>query len=118
VQLEVEKRKHRRYDIALNVRVKPRKRTAAAMETSSKNISAHGVYFSLPEGFTPGTAIELELDLPFKSEQGKTVRVRCKGKVARVEPVTNDGIMGVGATIDYSEFFNESKPRRRRKLVL
>jgi c-di-GMP-binding flagellar brake protein YcgR len=99
-----ERRKYRRYDLAIEVQVKPRKRAAAPMRTVTRDISARGVYFDFPEKMEPGSELEFELNLPPELAAGRTVRIRCRGKIVRVEAASQDGGVRLAATIENYEF--------------
>jgi hypothetical protein len=106
-----EQRRHRRYNLAFPVRVKSKTSdiTAPAIETSSKDISAHGIYLVLSEDLALGSELDLEITLPAELAGGKSVKLRCRGKVARLEPRNAEGKIGVGAVFQDYEFFHEDK---------
>jgi c-di-GMP-binding flagellar brake protein YcgR len=112
VQGGAEQRKHRRYNLSFPVRVKPKSKDIAAppIETSTKDISARGIYLVLSEELELGSELELEITLPAELAGGKSVKLRCRGKVARLEPKNAEGKVGVGAVIQDYEFFHEPKP--------
>ena len=99
-----ERRKYRRYDLSIEVQVKPRKRVTAPVRTVTRDISARGVYFDFSEKMEPGSELEFELNLPPELAAGKTVRIRCRGKIVRVESPGAEGTMRVAATIENYEF--------------
>ncbi len=99
----VERRKHRRFGLSLPLRVRPMA-GAAAVATSTKDISARGIYFALSEKLEEGSELELELALPPEICQGSTVRVHCRGRIVRVERPDSEGRVGVAATIEAYEF--------------
>lgn len=111
VQGGAEQRKHRRYNLAFPVRVQSKSRDTAAppIETSTKDISAHGIYLVLSEGLEMGSELDLEITLPAELAGGKSVKLRCHGKVTRLEPRNAEGKIGVGAVIQDYEFFYEAK---------
>ena len=99
-----ERRKYRRYDLSIEVRVKPRKRVAVPVRTVTRDISARGVYFDFSEKMEPGSELEFELNLPPELAAGKSVRIRCRGKIVRVDKPATDGGVRVAATIENYEF--------------
>ena len=99
-----ERRKFRRYDLSIEVQVKPRKRVAAPVKTVTRDISARGVYFDFSERMEPGSELEFELNLPPELAAGKSVRIRCRGKIVRVEAPKAEGTTRVAATIENYEF--------------
>lgn len=111
VQRGAEQRKHRRYSLAFPVRVKPRTQdgTAPTIETSTKDISAHGIYLVISEDLEMGSELDLEITLPTELAGGKIVKLRCRGKISRLERKNAEGKVGVGAVIQDYEFFQEDK---------
>jgi hypothetical protein len=99
-----ERRKYRRYDLAIEVQVRPRKRLAAPVCTVTRDISARGVFFDFAGRMDPGSELSFELNLPPELSAGKSVRIRCRGKIVRVEPSNGEGPARVAATIEDYEF--------------
>src|SRR3972149_793974 len=98
-----ERRKSPRYDLSIEVQVKPRKRVATPVRTVTRDISARGVYFDFSERMEPGSELEFELNLPPELAAGKAVRIRCRGKIVRGEDRgAGDGVR-VAATIENYE---------------
>jgi PilZ domain-containing protein len=100
---------HRRYRLALPVRIKPKSRSGPVIETSSKDLSARGIYLVLSENLELGSELDLEITLPEEISGGNIVKLRCRGKVARLEPRDAEGKIGVGAVIQSYKFFHEAK---------
>ena len=99
-----ERRKYRRYDLAIEVQVQPRRRVAAPVRAVTRDISARGIYFDFSEKMEPGSELEFELNLPLELAAGKAVRVRCRGRIVRVETPRTDGGVRVAASIENYEF--------------
>ena len=99
-----EERKHRRFDLALPAQVRTRADAPPEVQASTRDISAGGVYFTLPREIEPGSELEWELMVPPEFSQGQAVRIRCRGKVIRVERPDAQGKVGVAATIEEYEF--------------
>ena len=109
----LEQRKHRRYHLELPVHVRLTARKANQqkhLETSSRDISAHGVFLILPEKLTPGTEMEFDIQLPKEIAGAPNVRVRCRARIARLERAQADGQFGVGARIERYEFIHDATP--------
>ena len=99
-----ERRNHRRYELSLEVKVRPRsKRTHPAVQTYTRDISARGIYFNLSDKMEVGSELDFELNLPPELSGGKNVRIRCRGRIVRVEAPDSGGV-GIGATIETYEF--------------
>ncbi len=100
-----ERRKYRRYELALDVQVKPRKRSAGVLETHTRDISARGIYFELKSKMEVGSELQFELNLPPELSAGKDVHIRCRGRILRLDPLQDPaGHVGVVASIDNYEF--------------
>jgi hypothetical protein len=68
-------------------------------------VSARGICFYVDSAIAPGSAIEFTLTLPPEITLTESIRVRCKGKVVRVDD--GDGKVAVAAVIDEYEFLAE-----------
>ncbi len=97
-----DKRKHPRFKLALPVEVKMG--SEAQMATSTSDVSAAGVCFTMAQECEVGSELEWELTLPSELSQGRPVRIRCVGKVVRVDRPQARGRIGVAATIERYEF--------------
>ena len=115
LQHGAEHRKYRRYNLTLPVRVKSRTSEidAPAIETSTTNLSAHGIYLLISEDLEMDSALDLEITLPAELTGGNSVKLRCRGKVVRLEPKNAAGKFGVGAVIqDYSFIRQENRAEK------
>jgi hypothetical protein len=104
-------RRFRRYGVKLPCRVKPRESQESAglpeLEGETLDVSSGGMFFLASAGWTVGTAIEFELDLPTPVVR-KPVKIRCQGTITRLVP-QEGGRMGIGATIDHYKISSVSK---------
>jgi hypothetical protein len=75
--------------------------------TVSRDVSSHGVYFSLPEIIKDGTTIEIEMTLPSHSALSGPARVRCVGRVQRCEQ-EEGAKTGMAVSINKYEFIYRS----------
>ena|ERR1022692_3715602 len=98
-----EQRVHRRFDLALPMRVRVKAEAPQMIETSTKDISARGIYFRLRGDFELGTQLEFEVTLPSELCQGYSMQVKCRGRIVRVER-NEDATTCVAATIEDYEF--------------
>jgi len=103
----VENRRHRRYSLALPLKVRVKMQDWTEAETSTRDLAAAGVYFSLAQPCEIGSAVEFDLTLPPEVSQGNPVRIRCRGKVVRVERPDDSGKIGIGATIEEYDFVKD-----------
>jgi hypothetical protein len=102
-----EKRATRRFALRLPVSVRygePADEHAA----QTRDVSARGICFYLDSAIQAGSAIDFTLTLPPEITLTESIRVRCKGRVVRVEGGNPVGKMAVGAVIDEYEFLAES----------
>ena len=102
-----DRRTSRRFDMRLPLVIRY---PAAAEETSETaaetlDVSSRGLYFTADGGFAPGSAVEVFLTLPPEITLVGPVRVRCQGRVVRVEsPQNPHRRVRVAAVIDHYEF--------------
>ena len=85
------------------MRVRVRAESRNMIDTSTKDISARGIYFNLNGDFELGTELECEITLPPELCQGNSMQVKCRGRIVRVER-NEDDTVGVAATIEDYEF--------------
>ncbi len=102
-----DKRATRRFALRLPVSV--RCGTAAEEHAAqTRDVSARGICFYLDSAIQAGSAIDFTLTLPPEITLTESIRVRCKGRVVRVEgggPATK---MAVAAVIDEYEFLADT----------
>ena len=104
-----DKRRAKRFPMRLPVAVKAdHKGDRQVVET--RDVSSSGVYFDFSGPLEVGTAVEFLLTLPEPITKGSPVRIRCIGKVVRLDktPGGNPGHTGVAATIERYEFVREA----------
>jgi hypothetical protein len=106
-QTGVEQRRHRRYALSLPVHLRSKKKSEAAVLASSKDISAEGIYFTMPKGFRLGSTFEFDLVLPMGSTQGHDVRIRGIAEIVRVDRKGLDAKVGVAALIHKYQFIRK-----------
>ncbi len=103
-----EKRRARRFDLALPVTVLAAGRRKPQLAVHSRDISSSGILLEFEENLTPGTSMELEITLPGEITQAGPVRVRCLGHVVRV---TRGDRTGVAVSIERYEFMRLHQDR-------
>src|ERR1700747_1230067 len=77
-------------------------------EAQTRDVSARGICFYLDSAIQAGSAIDFTLTLPPEITLTESIRVRCKGKVVRVDDGLVDAKIPVAAVIDEYEFLSES----------
>lgn len=107
-----EQRRSRRYSVNFPCEIKSPKSSGGGITTLTRDVSCGGLFFSVPEEWEIGTAIEFVLHLPLKAAGVKPVALRCQGKVRRITQ-QEDQRYGIGATIERLEFIHLD-PRGRR----
>jgi PilZ domain len=103
-----EKRATRRFALRLPVSVSTIGDGIAALTAQTRDVSARGICFYLDAPMSTGSAIEFTLTLPPEITLTESIRVRCKGKVVRVDDGLVDAKVPVAAIIDEYEFLSES----------
>ena len=98
-----ERRKSRRYDIALPVEVRaPGLGTTDPRRGETRDVSARGLYFVIDQDLSPGSPLEFTLVLPREITGENEVLVRAHGRVIRTKEEQHDGTtrIGVAAMIE------------------
>jgi len=99
---EAERRRARRYTIALPLRVLPRGPEESELKAETRDVSFRGLYFTAAADFQLGGQIEFILTLPKQVTLTGDVQIRCRGQIVRVEE--NGRQCGVAARIDKYDF--------------
>ncbi|HEY1272984.1 MAG TPA: PilZ domain-containing protein [Terriglobales bacterium] len=102
-----EKRATRRFALRLPVAVTCPDGASEEKAAQTRDVSARGICFYLDTAISNGSAIEFTLTLPPEITLTEAIRVRCKGKVVRVDSLNTNGKMAVAAVIDEYEFLAE-----------
>ena len=75
-----------------------------ALAALTKDVSARGVFFYVDSDVKEGSPIEFTLTLPPEITLTESIKVRCMGRVVRVEKSISAGHLGVGCAIDQYDF--------------
>ena len=102
-----DKRSTRRFALRLPVSVRYGE-NAEEHEAQTRDVSARGICFYVDSAIQAGSAIDFTLTLPPEITLTESIRVRCKGRVVRVEGGNPTGKMAVAAVIDEYEFLAET----------
>jgi hypothetical protein len=106
-QPEKDKRARRRFALRLPVSVRyPDAQQERTAET--RDVSARGVCFYADSAARAGTEIDFTLTLPPEITLTESIRIRCTGRVLRVESAPTDGQVAVAAVIEDYEFLADS----------
>jgi hypothetical protein len=101
------KRATRRFALRLPVSVTYTQDGVQEKSAQTRDVSARGICFYLDSSIAEGSVIEFTLTLPPEITLTESIRVRCKGKVVRVEDGGPEGKVAVAAVIDEYEFLSE-----------
>ncbi|MGA2334263.1 MAG: PilZ domain-containing protein [Terriglobales bacterium] len=107
-QDENNKRATRRFALRLPVTVRYGE-NEEEHAAQTRDVSARGICFYVDSAIQAGSAIDFTLTLPPEITLTESIRVRCKGRVVRVEGGPPAGKMAVAAVIDEYEFLADSE---------
>src|SRR6476620_11951089 len=107
-EAEPEKRATRRFALRLPVAVTYSDNGSQEKSAQTRDVSARGICFYVDSAIAPGSVIEFTLTLPPEITLTESIRVRCKGKVVRVDANLADAKVPVAAVIDEYEFLSEA----------
>lgn len=103
-----ELRATRRFSLRLPVEVKYSADTVRQARAHTRDVSSRGICFYFDTALDIGCDIEFTMTLPPEITLTESIRVRCKGKVVRVDPAGGPaGKVGIAATIQHYEFVAE-----------
>ena len=107
-QLEKDKRATRRFALHLPVTVRYGD-NGQDHDAQTRDVSARGICFYLDSAIQAGASIDFTLTLPPEITLTESIRVRCRGRVVRVEGSgSSNGKMAVAAVIDEYEFLADA----------
>lgn len=101
------KRATRRFSLRLPVSVRYGE-NEEEHTAQTRNVSARGICFYVDSAIQAGSVIDFTLTLPPEITLTESIRVRCKGRVVRVEGGRPAKKMAVAAVIDEYEFLADS----------
>lgn len=107
VQPDQNKRSTRRFALRLPVSVRYGE-NGSDHDAQTRDVSARGICFYLDSAIQAGATIDFTLTLPPEITLTESIRVRCKGRVLRVEGGAPNTKMAVAAVIDEYEFLADS----------
>ena len=102
-----DKRATRRFALRLPVTVRY-EQDEQEHAAQTRDVSARGICFYVDSAIQAGSAINFTLTLPPEITLTESIRVRCKGRVVRVEGGSPANKMAVAAVIDEYEFLADS----------
>ncbi len=106
---EPEQRGTRRFALQLPVSVKFADGKNQDESALTRDVSARGVYFYVDSKLAVGSDLEFTLTLPSEITLTDSIRVRCKGKVVRVDENSSASKVGVAAAIEQYDFISDTQ---------
>jgi len=100
-----EKRSTRRFSLDLPISVKFLDSGRREVAGHTRDVSSRGVFMYLDTEIRAGAAIEFVMTLPPEITLSDPIRVRCTGRVLRVDKIGHE--QGVAIAIDKYDFVNE-----------
>jgi hypothetical protein len=104
-QPQPEKRSTRRFSLELPISVKFVNNGRRESAGRTRDVSSRGVFMYLDTEISEGAPIEFVMTLPPEITLAEPIRVRCTGKVLRVNRAEQD--QGVAVAIDKYDFVSE-----------
>lgn len=101
-----EQRATRRFSLRLPVTIKFTNGQMTEAQAQTRDVSARGVFFFMDSKIEEGSTIEFTLTLPPEITLTESIRVRCRGKVVRVDQGAGQKV-GIGAVIEQYDFVSE-----------
>jgi hypothetical protein len=102
-----DQRNTRRFPLTLPMTVKLETGEVETVASQTRDVSARGVFFYLNADISAGSPIEFTLTLPPEITLTESIRVKCTGKVVRVDQAEGNQV-GIAAAIDQYDFLTES----------
>ncbi|HEY1940043.1 MAG TPA: PilZ domain-containing protein [Candidatus Angelobacter sp.] len=104
-QPQPEKRTTRRFSLNLPISVKFLDDGNRELAGHTRDVSSRGVFMYLDTEIKAGDPIEFVMTLPPEITLSNPLRVRCKGRILRVDKSARE--QGVAAAIDKYDFLGE-----------
>lgn len=104
-EAQSERRSNRRFSLDLPVAVRFLDDGTYEVTGHTRDVSSRGVFFYVDSGISEGVSIEFIMTLPSEITLTDPIRVRCSGKVVRVDRFSDKH--GVAVAIDRYDFVRE-----------
>lgn len=101
-QLQPEKRSVRRFSLNLPVKMKNNPQGGAEVEGQTRDVSSRGAFVQVESLYPEGAEVEFMMTLPAEITLAEPIRVRCRGKVLRVE--SQVAAPGIAVAIEKYDF--------------
>jgi len=103
-----EQRANRRFSLQLPVSIRYTDGHAQEIAAETRNVSAQGVFFYVQSKLAEGSRIEFTMTLPPEVTLTDSIRVRCQGKVVRIDNTGSGPEIGVAALIEQYDFIADT----------
>lgn len=103
-QPQPEKRSTRRFSLELPITVIYANNGRTELAGQTRDVSSRGVFIYANTNLAEGAVIEFVMTLPREITLADPIRVRCTGRVLRIE--NKDQRQGIAATIDRYDFID------------
>jgi hypothetical protein len=100
-----EKRSTRRFSLDLPISVKYLDNGRQKLAGHTRDVSSRGVFMYLDSEIKSGAPIEFVMTLPPEITLSNPIRVRCAGKILRVDKTAQE--QGIAVKIDKYDFVSE-----------
>lgn len=104
-QPQPEKRNTRRFSLDLPISVKFLDNGKREVPGRTRDVSSRGVFMYLDTSIAEGAPIEFVMTLPPEITLAESIRVRCTGKILRVDQAAEQ--QGVAVAIEKYDFMGE-----------
>lgn len=95
-----EQRTNRRFSLKLPVELS----TGTKVMAETRDVSARGVFFYVDSEVSEGSPIEFTITLPPEITLTESIRVKCTGRVVRVDQSSSNPQVGIAAAIEQYDF--------------
>lgn len=104
---KAEQRSSRRFSLKLPVSIRYAEGEAREVPAETRDVSAQGVFFYAGSQLVEGARVEFTLTLPPEITLTDSIRVRCQGRIVRID---NDATprVGIAAIIEQYDFVPEA----------
>src|SRR5438477_11753785 len=104
---KTEQRTSRRFALKLPVSIRCENGYMQEVPAETRDVSAQGVFFYPGSSLAEGTKVEFTLTLPPEITLTESIRVRCRGRVVRIDDAQPHQT-GIAAIIEQYDFVPET----------
>jgi hypothetical protein len=104
-QPQPEKRSTRRFSLELPITVKSSDNVKTELAAQTRDVSSRGVFMYVNSEIAEGAPLEFVMTLPAEVTLAEPIRVRCNGRVLRVQKT--DRLQGIAVSIEKYDFVAE-----------